>query len=55
VSDAPVLESPVSDEFAELVGGVAGADPVRVAGWFTAMTRLGVLRTGADGRPRYAH
>ncbi|WAU78791.1 AAA family ATPase [Streptomyces sp. Qhu-G9] len=40
---------------AELVGAVAGADPARVAGWLTAMTRLGILRPGADGRPRYAH
>ncbi|MBV1940903.1 AAA family ATPase [Streptomyces sp. BV286] len=40
---------------AELVGAVAGADPARVAGWLTAMTRLGILRPGADGRPRFAH
>ncbi|MFJ8939862.1 AAA family ATPase [Streptomyces sp. NPDC102365] len=45
----------VSGEFAELLGGVTGADPARVAGWLTAMTRLGFLRAGAAGRPRYAH
>ncbi|MGC5565011.1 AAA family ATPase [Streptomyces sp. FR-108] len=47
--------APVSGEFAELLGEVTGADPARVAGWLTAMTRLGFLRTGAAGRPRYAH
>ncbi|MEV0639369.1 LuxR C-terminal-related transcriptional regulator [Streptomyces sp. NPDC050619] len=38
-----------------LLADVAGADPARVAGWLTAMTRLGVLRPDAVGRPRYAH
>ncbi|MGW5787743.1 AAA family ATPase [Streptomyces sp. NPDC003757] len=33
----------------------AGADPVRVEGWLAAMTRLGLLRPDAGGRPRYAH
>ncbi|MEW2448740.1 AAA family ATPase [Streptomyces parvulus] len=33
----------------------AGADPARVAGWLAAMTRLGLLRPDAGGRPRYAH
>ncbi|MEW2570758.1 AAA family ATPase [Streptomyces sp. NPDC047070] len=42
-------------ELADLLGGVTDADPARVAGWLTAMARLGVLRVGADGRPRYAH
>ncbi|MFJ2263171.1 LuxR C-terminal-related transcriptional regulator, partial [Streptomyces sp. NPDC087844] len=42
-------------ELAELLGGVTDADPARVAGWLTAMARLGFLRPGADGRPRYAH
>ncbi|GAA3851027.1 hypothetical protein GCM10023084_01560 [Streptomyces lacrimifluminis] len=32
-----------------------GADPARVRGWLTAMPRLGMLRFGDDGRPRYAH
>ncbi|MCQ9135278.1 MULTISPECIES: LuxR family transcriptional regulator [Streptomyces] len=40
---------------AALVAEACGADPARVTGWFTAMTRLGVLRTDASGRPRYAH
>ncbi|MEU0895686.1 helix-turn-helix transcriptional regulator [Streptomyces massasporeus] len=40
---------------AGLLAEVAGADPVRVAGWLTAMTGLGVLRPGPDGHPRYAH
>nr|WP_308309814.1 AAA family ATPase [Streptomyces sp. CHD11] len=34
---------------------MARADPDRVAGWFTAMTRLGLLHQGADGLHRYAH
>ncbi|MDX3752924.1 LuxR C-terminal-related transcriptional regulator [Streptomyces sp. AK08-02] len=33
----------------------SGSDPARVRGWLTAMTRLGLLRLGVDGRPRYAH
>ncbi|MEU1512867.1 AAA family ATPase [Streptomyces sp. NPDC005811] len=40
---------------AALLADVCAADPARVSGWLTAMTRLGLLRTGADGRPRYAH
>ncbi|MER6414513.1 AAA family ATPase [Streptomyces humidus] len=40
---------------AALVADACGADPARVTGWFTAMTRLGVLRTDPSGRPRYAH
>ncbi|WP_079054563.1 helix-turn-helix transcriptional regulator, partial [Streptomyces graminilatus] len=32
-----------------------GADPARVRGWLTAMPRLGMLRLGDDGPPRYAH
>lgn len=43
------------DDHAGLVAGMAGADPTRVSGWLTAMTRLGVLRPDPDGRPRYAH
>ncbi|MCX5398690.1 helix-turn-helix transcriptional regulator [Streptomyces sp. NBC_00102] len=38
-----------------LLAELAGADPARVSGWLTAMTGLGLLRTGTDGRPRYAH
>ncbi|MFE9092887.1 AAA family ATPase [Streptomyces sp. NPDC007264] len=40
---------------AELLAAVAGADPARVTGWLTAMTRLGLLRPDSAGRPRYAH
>ncbi|MEH0422767.1 helix-turn-helix transcriptional regulator [Streptomyces sp. B21-083] len=36
-------------------GSGSGSDPARVRGWLTAMTRLGLLRLDADGRPRYAH
>ncbi|MGY1501345.1 AAA family ATPase [Streptomyces sp. QTS52] len=32
-----------------------GADPARVRGWLTAMPRLGMLRFGDNGLPRYAH
>ncbi|GAA4332769.1 hypothetical protein GCM10023086_63720 [Streptomyces venetus] len=42
-------------EPAGLLAQLAGADPARVAGWLTAMTGLGLLRPGPDGRPRYAH
>ncbi|MFD9392183.1 AAA family ATPase [Streptomyces sp. NPDC060000] len=44
-----------ADSLAALVADASGADPARVSGWFTAMTRLGVLRPDAAGRPRYAH
>ncbi|MGW3103639.1 AAA family ATPase [Streptomyces sp. NPDC001100] len=44
-----------ADELAALIAELAGADPARVAGWLTAMTGLGLLRPGPDGRPRYAH
>ncbi|MGW2048834.1 AAA family ATPase [Streptomyces sp. NPDC001858] len=43
------------DGLAALVAEASGADPARVSGWFTAMTRLGVLRPDRAGRPRYAH
>ncbi|GAA4000221.1 hypothetical protein GCM10022384_53990 [Streptomyces marokkonensis] len=39
----------------DLLAEAAGADPARVAGWLTAMTRLGLLRPDAEGHPRYAH
>ncbi|WP_228902069.1 AAA family ATPase [Streptomyces sp. DH1] len=39
----------------DLLAEAAGADPARVAGWLAAMTRLGLLRRDASGRPRYAH
>ncbi|WP_370064423.1 AAA family ATPase [Streptacidiphilus sp. MAP5-3] len=38
----------------ELVAAVAGADPSRVAGWMTAMLRLGLLRE-ERGQVRFAH
>ncbi|MFG3157535.1 AAA family ATPase [Streptomyces sp. NPDC048219] len=42
-------------ETADLLAEAAGADPVRVAGWLAAATRLGLLRRDGAGRPRYAH
>ncbi|MFI6034146.1 ATP-binding protein [Streptomyces sp. NPDC051315] len=46
-------------EGAALLADASGADPARVSGWLTAMTRLGLLRPGtgpdAEGLPRYAH
>ncbi|MFE1798223.1 AAA family ATPase [Streptomyces sp. NPDC059517] len=51
----PVPDDAATHELAELLGEVTEADPARVVGWLTAMTRLGVLRVGDDGRPRYAH
>ncbi|SHI13758.1 ATP-binding protein [Streptomyces sp. 3214.6] len=41
--------------FSALLADASGADHARVSGWLTAMTRLGVLRPDAAGRPRYAH
>ncbi|MER5434612.1 LuxR family transcriptional regulator [Streptomyces sp. NPDC002588] len=38
-----------------LLADACDADPTRVSGWITAMTRLGLLRTDASGTPRYAH
>ncbi|MGW2615548.1 AAA family ATPase [Streptomyces sp. NPDC001500] len=40
---------------AALVADACGADLARVTGWFTAMTRLGVLRPDTSGCPRFAH
>ncbi|WP_260610187.1 LuxR family transcriptional regulator [Streptomyces sp. WAC06614] len=40
---------------AALLAGMTGVDPARAEGWLTAMTRLGMLRQGPDGRTRYAH
>ncbi|MGV9549347.1 AAA family ATPase [Streptomyces ardesiacus] len=39
----------------DVLAEAAGADPVRIEGWLAAMTRLGLLRPDAAGRPRYAH
>ncbi|MFF7359882.1 AAA family ATPase [Streptomyces sp. NPDC008125] len=44
-----------AEELGRLLAELSGADPARVAGWLTAMTGLGLLRPGGDGRPRYAH
>ncbi|WP_066927560.1 AAA family ATPase [Streptomyces sp. NBRC 110611] len=52
---APYPGPSATAALAELLAGPTGADPARVAGWLTAMTRLGVLRPAPDGRPRYAH
>ncbi|GAA0587923.1 AAA family ATPase [Streptomyces crystallinus] len=38
-----------------LLAEATGADPVRIEGWLTAMTGLGLLRPDSDGRPRYTH
>ncbi|MFD7698875.1 AAA family ATPase [Streptomyces caelestis] len=43
------------DTQARIIATMARADVARVAGWLTAMTRLGLLRQGADGLYRYAH
>ncbi|GGX22278.1 AAA family ATPase [Streptomyces lomondensis] len=51
---APGGADPGADP-AGLPAELAGADPARVAGWLTAMTGLGLLRPGPDGRPRFAH
>ncbi|MGY5044380.1 LuxR C-terminal-related transcriptional regulator [Streptomyces sp. 900105755] len=42
-------------EITPLLADLADADPVRVAGWLTAMTNLGLLTLGADGRPHFPH
>ncbi|MGW1141709.1 AAA family ATPase [Streptomyces zhihengii] len=42
-------------DFAGLLATAAGADPARVDGWLTAMTRIGMLRHDTAGRPRWAH
>ncbi|MFF7473500.1 LuxR C-terminal-related transcriptional regulator [Streptomyces sp. NPDC008092] len=43
------------NEVTPLLAELADADPVRVAGWLTAMTNLGLLTLGADGRPHFPH
>ncbi|MFF3502327.1 AAA family ATPase [Streptomyces sp. NPDC003247] len=52
---APASTPTPAPALAALLADATGADPVRVAGWLTAMTRLGVVRPDADGRPRFAH
>ncbi|MBT2416000.1 AAA family ATPase [Streptomyces sp. ISL-12] len=44
-----------TEDPAGLLAEATGTDPARVAGWLTAMTRLGLLRPDLAGRPRYAH
>ncbi|GAA3238766.1 AAA family ATPase [Streptomyces lavendulae] len=46
---------PAGPDVARTLAEAAGADPARVAGWLTAMTRIGILRPDPAGRPRYAH
>ncbi|MFC4330394.1 AAA family ATPase [Streptomyces andamanensis] len=55
VRPAAVPGPRAADGPAVLLAELSGADPVRVTGWLTAMTGLGLLRTGPGGRPRYAH
>ncbi|MET8449028.1 AAA family ATPase [Streptomyces sp. NPDC005209] len=43
------------DGDARLLADMTGTDPARVHGWLIAMARLGLLRPGPAGRPRYAH
>ncbi|MFF3847226.1 AAA family ATPase [Streptomyces sp. NPDC002328] len=51
----PPAPAPPPEALAALLADATGCDPARVAGWLTAMVRLGLLRADADGRPRYAH
>ncbi|MGW1147820.1 AAA family ATPase, partial [Streptomyces sp. NPDC002454] len=51
----PPPERSPAEDLAAVLAEAAGADPVRIEGWLTAMTRLGLLRPDPDGRPRYAH
>lgn len=46
---------PVGPDVAGTLAEAAGADPARVTGWLTAMTRIGLLRPDSAGRPRFAH
>ncbi|MFA3876654.1 AAA family ATPase [Streptomyces sp. MMCC 100] len=50
----PAARGPAGDPV-DVLAEAAGADPVRIEGWLAAMTRLGLLRPDAGGRPRYAH
>ncbi|MFD7081842.1 AAA family ATPase [Streptomyces sp. NPDC059918] len=47
--------APAGTDVAGVLAEAAGADPARVAGWLTAMTRIGLLRPDSAGRPRFAH
>ncbi|MGW1642481.1 AAA family ATPase [Streptomyces lavendulae] len=46
---------PVGPDVARTLAEAAGADPARVAGWLTAMIRIGILRPDPAGWPRFAH
>ncbi|MFE4059414.1 LuxR C-terminal-related transcriptional regulator [Streptomyces sp. NPDC059096] len=53
---APSALAPQEDDLGSLLAEVTWADPSRVAGWLTAMVRLGVLRRDpVHGGPRFAH
>ncbi|MEU9066894.1 AAA family ATPase [Streptomyces sp. NPDC048306] len=52
---SPPVEGGTAGDPVGVLAEAAGADPVRIEGWLAAMTRLGLLRPDADGRPRYAH
>ncbi|MGW5651600.1 LuxR C-terminal-related transcriptional regulator [Streptomyces humi] len=54
LEEAPATGLP-DNEVTPLLAELADADPTRVAGWLTAMTNLGLLTLGPDGRPRYPH
>ncbi|MFE2147709.1 AAA family ATPase, partial [Streptomyces sp. NPDC059456] len=47
--------APAGTDVAGVLAEAAGADPARVAGWLTAMTRIGLLRPDSAGLPRFAH
>ncbi|MFC7935033.1 AAA family ATPase [Streptomyces sp. NPDC057387] len=51
----PPAERGTAGDPVGVLAEAVGADPVRIEGWLAAMTRLGLLRPDADGRPRYAH
>ncbi|MEU0675320.1 AAA family ATPase [Streptomyces sp. NPDC006172] len=55
--DATRVSASPPEALVGLLADATGCDPARVAGWLTAMVRLGVLRPGGegDGWPRYAH
>ncbi|MFK0256224.1 AAA family ATPase [Streptomyces sp. NPDC090445] len=46
---------PAGTDVAGVLAEAAEADPARVAGWLTAMTRIGLLRPDPAGLPRFAH
>ncbi|WP_369223831.1 LuxR C-terminal-related transcriptional regulator [Streptomyces sp. R39] len=54
LEEAPGTGLP-ENEITPLLAELADADPIRVAGWLTAMTSLGMLTLGADGRPHFPH